>query len=170
VTIAPGALRGGRAAHLAVEQVLAAVDRSALCIGRPTGPGWVGLAELATPAGYAAALERAADYYGDLGTPVARAAAASLLTGDVASAVAVPLATALVVHRRALVIDPDDVLVRFGPAGISAVAAPWPWVSVAVLPSDPLAPLPDAGSSPTPPPCGARPPPPTPPASAPWSR
>jgi hypothetical protein len=144
VTIAPGALRGGRAARLAVEQVQAAVDRSALYIGRPTGPGWVGLAELATPAGYAAALERAADYYGDLSTPVARAAAASLLTGDVASAVAVPLATALVVHRRALVIDADDVLVRFGPAGITAVAAPWPWVSVAVLPADPLAPLPDA--------------------------
>ena len=144
MTVAPGALRGGRAARLAVGQVQGVTDRSALVVGRPTGPGWVPLAELATPAGYAAALERAADYYGDLATPVARAAAASLLTGDVASAVAVPLATALVVHRRALVIDPEDVLVRFGTAGIGAVAAPWPRVSVAVLPTDPLAGLPDA--------------------------
>jgi hypothetical protein len=142
VTLAPGAVRGGRAARVAVEQVRTASDRSALVVGRPSGPGWVPLPELRTPAGYSAALDRAGAYYGDVTTPVARAAAASLLTGDIASTLAVPLATALVVHRRALVLDPDDVLVRFGSLGIESVAAPWP--RVAVAPPDPLAVLPDA--------------------------
>jgi hypothetical protein len=104
----------------------------------------VPLSELSTPEGYERALARAASYYGEPSTPVERAASASLLTGDVASALAVPLATALVVHRRALVLRPDDVLVQFGTLGIEAVAAPWPRLAVAVLPSDPLAGLPDA--------------------------
>jgi hypothetical protein len=144
VTVAPGDLRGGRAARLAVGQVQGATDRFALFIGRPSGPSWVSLTELTTPDGYAGALERATAYYGEPDSPIARAAAASLLTGDIASALAVPLAAALVVHRRALVLDPDDVLVRFGPVGIAAVAAPWPRVSVSVLASDPLAKLQDA--------------------------
>jgi hypothetical protein len=142
LTVPAGTVPVARAARTAVDQVAAASTRSALVVGRPSGPGWVSLASLGTPEGYARALERSTAYYGDVDTPVARAAAASLLTGDVASAVAVPLATALVAHRRALVLDPDDVLVRFGTLGIESVAAPWP--RVVVLPSDPLAAAPDA--------------------------
>src|SRR5690349_3613027 len=136
------ATRAGRAARIAAGQLAAASVRAALVVGRPSGPGWVPLRDVITPAGYATALTRAAAFYGTPRTPVERAAVASLLTGDIATALAVPLATALVAHRRALILDPDDVLIRFGTLGIEAVAAPWP--RVVVLPSDPLAAAPEA--------------------------
>jgi hypothetical protein len=136
------AMRGGRAARIAAGQLAGASVRAALVVGRPSGPGWVPLRDLYGHAGYTAALDRAAAYYGEPGSPVERAAAASLLTGDLATSLAVPLVTALVAHGRALILDPDDVLVRFGTLGIEAVAAPWP--RVVVLPSDPLAAAPEA--------------------------
>jgi hypothetical protein len=117
--------------------VRAASGRIAVLVGPAAGPGWVPHADLVRPERLGDLMAGAAVWCGGCPTAAARAAAGSLLLGDLASAFAGPIATMLVRQRRALLLDPVDVSLRMGADGVEAITASAPVVGV--LPADPLA-------------------------------
>jgi hypothetical protein len=118
----------------------AITDAAALAgvsLGDGSGPGWVPYPELLTPEALTALVDRTAAWFGGCPTRAARAAAATLALGDIAAAVAGPVAAALVARRRALTVSPGGLALRFGPGGVTAIAVDGP--AVAVLAGDPVA-------------------------------
>ncbi len=104
--------------------------------GVPTGEDWVAYRDVVRPERIGSLIERVAGRYGGCPTPAARTAVATLVAGEIASAFATPIAAALVVQRRALVLGPD-LWIRLGPYSVDGVAAAAP--TVRVLSTDPLA-------------------------------
>jgi hypothetical protein len=117
--------------------VRAASGRIAVLVGPATGPGWVSHADLVRPERMGDLVRCAAAWCGGCPTVAARAAAGTLLMGDLAAAFAGPIGAMLVAQRRALRLDPAGVRLRIGADGVEALAVCAPVLGV--LPGDPLA-------------------------------
>jgi hypothetical protein len=121
----------------AVRAAAAVTRRVHVTVGAHPGPPSVPWVALSEPERLAALVDRTAAWCGGAPTSTARTAAASLMIGDVASALAGPMAGALVGQRRALLPDRDTLSLRFGPHGVDGLAMAAP--GLGVLPVDPLA-------------------------------
>jgi hypothetical protein len=115
----------------ALTAAAALADAAALAgvtLGDGTGPGWVAYPDLVRPEALTALVDRTADWFGGCPTRAARTAAATLALGDVAAAVAGPVAAALVIRRRALTVRPGGLALRFGPGGVTEITVDGPVV------------------------------------------
>jgi hypothetical protein len=132
-----GTLAGTDPVAAALREASAITGRVEVRVSGATEPGWVAYRDVLRPERASDLVDLAAALCGGCQSAVARTAAASLMVGDVASALATPIASALVAHRRAVSFDPADVSLRFNAGGVDGIAVSAPHVGV--LPGDQLA-------------------------------